>query len=424
MVKAEGRLMKQLKMTERKSVTKALKKRYKKSAKREKGVILDEFCYLTEYNRKYAARALRSKRIGNKRAGRAGRRRIYGDDVLVPLRKIWSIMDGICGKRLAAVLPEMIESLERFGEIELSGEVKDKLLSISASTIDRMLAPERRKFTLKGRATTKPGTLLKHQIPVRTFSQWDEKRAGFLEIDLVSHDGGNPRGDFAQTLDMVDVHSGWTETKAVKNKAQVWVFEALKSAREDFPFQILGIDSDNGGEFINDQLTRYCVAEKITFTRSRPYKKNDSCHVEQKNWSVVRRNVGYLRYDSEKEVKILNELYGHLRLYTNFFMPQMKLIEKIRVGSKVKKRYDPPQVPYRRLLASEDIPDENKDRLREIYANLNPAQLRRMINKLQDKLYKFCASKQELREKEVFDAKDFEYILDDATNKCLGYIFK
>lgn len=409
--------MKQLTMRERKSVTKALKKRYKKSAKKEKGVILDEFCYLTGYNRTYAARALRSAGINGKRGSvSAGRKRTYGNDVLLPLRKIWSILDGICAKRLVAILPEMIERLEGFGEIALEAEVRKKLLRISASTIDRLLARDRRRLTIKGRSMTKPGSLLKHQIPVRTFSDWDQAKPGFLEIDLVAHEGGNPRGEFAQTLDMVDVFSGWTETKAVKNKAQVWVFKALADARNNFPFKVLGIDSDNGQEFINSHLVRYCVAERITFTRSRPYKKNDSCHVEQKNWSHVRRNVGYLRYDTEEEVKILNELYDYLRLYTNFFLPQVKLIEKTRVGSKVRKRYDQPQTPYRRLLASGNVTDESKDKLKGIYANLNPAKLRRSINELQEKLYIFCASKQKIRESEVLDAKDFEYILNEATN--------
>lgn len=412
-------------MGERKAVTKELKTRYLKSRKKQKKVILDEFCHLTGYNRSYAARALRKKdSTGKRTATKRKRDKIYGEDVFIPLRKIWAVLDGVCGKRLASVLPEVIPSLERFGEIKLADEVREKLLSVSASTIDRMLALERRKLTLKGRATTKPGTLLKHQIPIRTFAEWDEARPGFLEVDLVSHDGGDPRGDFAQTLDMVDVFSGWTETRAVRNKAQKHVFRALVEALKDFPFLVLGIDSDNGSEFINDQLRRFCAQEKITFTRSRPYKKNDSCHVEQKNWSVVRRNVGYLRYEGDGEVCLLNKLYGNLRLYTNFFLPTMKLVEKTRAGAKVKKRYDQPKTPYHRLLDSPDVSAQNKKRLEGLYANLNPAQLRRQINRLQDNLYKLYAMREKTIDKGVLEALDLEYILDDATKDHLEYISK
>lgn len=414
-----------LNMGERKAITKELRMRYLKVRKKQKKVILDEFCLLTGYNRSYAARALRKKDSSGKRGtSKKKRDKIYREDVFVPLRKIWAILDGICGKRLVAVLPEIVPRLESFGEIKLSDEAREKLLSISASTIDRMLAPERRKFKLKDRQTTKPGTLLKRHIPIRTFSEWDEARPGFLEVDLVSHDGGDPKGDFAQTLDMVDVFTGWCETRAVKNKAQKWVFEALLKARESFPFDVLGIDSDNGSEFINIHLVRFCEQEKINFTRSRPYRKNDSCYVEQKNWSVVRRNVGYLRYDTDEEIRLLNELYQHLRLYTNFFLPQMKLVEKTRQGAKVKKRYDRPKTPYQRLLALPDVSAQTKKQLAKLYANLNPAQLRRKINGLQDNLFKLCQLKEEIRKKEVLGNLDFEYILNDATKDPLEYISK
>lgn len=273
-----------LSMKEKKSVTKALRLRYQRSRKKDRQKILDEFCYVTGYNRSYAARVLRDKeQKRNKPAKKRTRRRIYGQDVLIPLRKIWAILDGICGKRLVAILPQVIPRLEHFGEIKLSDEAREKLSQISASTIDRVLKADRRRMQLKGRSGTKPGTLLKHKIPIRTFAQWDENRPGFVEIDLVGHDGGNSRGEFAQSLNITDVYSGWTQTRAVKNKAQVWVFEALKAIRSELPFDLLGIDSDNGSEFINDQLFRYCQGQKITFTRTRPYRKNDNCYVEQKN---------------------------------------------------------------------------------------------------------------------------------------------
>ena len=209
------------------------------------------------------------------------------------------MLDYVSGRRLAAALPDLIESLERHGERVAEPAVRRRLLQISASTIDRLLSEDKRRMRLKGRGGTKPGTLLRQQVPIRTFAQWDEACPGFVEVDLVGHEGGLGRGDYAQTLDVTDVHSGWTELAAVRNKAQVWVFEALQQIRERLPFELLGLDSDNGAEFINYQLHRYCEQEQITFTRSRPLRKNDNCFVEQKNYSVVRRFAGYARYDTE-----------------------------------------------------------------------------------------------------------------------------
>jgi len=368
----------------------------------------------------------RKKRKRKKRKGK------YDQKTLSALKKIWIICDLPCGKRLAPYLFEIIPVLEKFEELNIDDEVRKKLFEISPATIDRLLVKERAKFQLKGRSTTKPGTLLKNQIPIRTFSDWDEKKPGFVEIDLVSHDGGNAKGDFIQTLDVVDVLTGWTETKAVKNKAQKWVFEALVEIRKRLPFPILGIDSDNGSEFINAHLFRFCEKEKITFTRSRPYRKNDNCFVEQKNYSVVRRNVGYRRYDTEEELKILNKLYEHLRLYTNFFQPTMRLVEKKRVGAKVKKRYDQPITPFKRAIESPHISKHDKDKLKEEYDRLNPAELKRKITKLQNKLMKLTILKEELRRTQSFDSaqtkekegKDFEYILNEATNTHLEYIFR
>ncbi|MFZ3121970.1 MAG: DDE-type integrase/transposase/recombinase [Thermodesulfovibrionales bacterium] len=268
------------------------------------------------------------------------RQKYYDEKVFEVLKKIWLIMDCICGKRLAPALKEVVLKLQKHKEIAIDKGIRQKLFKISPATIDRMLSGPRKKLNIKGRSLTKPGTLLKNQIPIRTFSEWDEKRPGFIEIDLVGHDGGDAGGEFIQTLDVTDVCSGWTETQAVRNKAQVWVFEALGGIKKRLPFPLLGIDSDNGSEFINHHLLRFCKEGKITFTRSRSYRKNDSCFVEQKNYSIVRRSVGYYRYDTEEELKTINELYGYLRLYTNFFQPVMKLIEKTRIGSKVQKKYD------------------------------------------------------------------------------------
>jgi hypothetical protein len=302
-------------------------------------------------------------------------------------------MDCICGKRLQPILAEVTRKLERFREITVDEHVRQKLRTISPATIDRLLEGERRKQTIKGRSNTKPGTLLRNQIPIRTFSEWDDLRPGFVEIDLVGHDGGDAKGEFVQTLDITDVCTTWTETEAVRNKAQQWVFDALKDIRQRLPFPLLGIDSDSGGEFINHHLYRYCQTEQITFTRTRSYRKNDNCFVEQKNYSIVRRAVGYLRYDTAEELRTLNELYRHLRLYTNFFQPTMKLKEKTRIGSRITKKYDKPITPYRRILASPHVSADNKDTLKKQYAKLNPANLKRQITRLQQKLLRMASSK-------------------------------
>ena len=395
-----------LTVKEKKKLTAVMAPEYQRARKKEKGNILEQFIKATRYNRCYAAHVLRTQ--GKKtwinprtrlvsdvrRRTKREKERIYDDAVATTLTQVWKMMDYICGKRLAPLLKEVIPRLIRFGEITLPLEAKDKLMRISPATIDRLLASERKKYTIKGRANTKPGTLLKNQIPIRTFSQWDDKRPGFVEIDLVGHDGGDGSGDFLQTLDVTDVATGWTETQAVRNKAQQWVFEALKDIRGRLPFPLLGIDSDNGGEFINNHLYRYCQEEKITFTRTRSYRKNDNCFVEQKNYSVVRRAVGYGRHTTQEEQAVLNDLYKELRLFTNFFQPSMKLIKRTREGSRVVKTYDKPLTPYRRILASADVSDSDKSELKALYRNLNPAALNRKITKHQQRLLRLNAAKQ------------------------------
>ena len=384
-----------LTMKEKKAVTKEIAKRYKKARKGEKGKMLDEFIKLTKYTRCYASYVLRNWAVKTTPAitKKRKRKRIYDYRVFTALKSIWIVCGRICGKRLAPYLKEIVPILERHRELIVDKETKEKILKISASTTDKLLSKEKARMRLKGRARTKPGTLLKNQIPIRTFTDWNENRPGFVEIDLVSHDGGNPRGDFAQTLDVTDVCTGWTETQAVKNKAQIWTFEALKGIRERLPFKLLGIDSDNGSEFINAHLLRFCKQEKITFTRTRLYRKNDNCFVEQKNYSVIRKNVGYYRYGTKKELEMLNELYKVLRLYTNFFQPVMKLIKKTRVGSKVIKRYDKAKTPYQRVFDSPYVPEEDKEKLRAEYDQLNPAELKRELTKLKDRLMREASAK-------------------------------
>jgi hypothetical protein len=404
-----------LTMKERKAVTAALAERYRKAGKKQKARMLDEFTALTGYNRDYAAWLLgwqgRRVRLGRitlvaqlrDRLRRRPRPRKYDTAVREALQQVWWIMDYACGKRLAAMLPELLPILERHGEIALPKTVREKLLVVSPATIDRLLAAERKRLRVRGRSGTKPGTLLKHQIPIRTFAEWDEQKLGFVEMDLVGHDGGDASGEFLQTLDAVDVASGWTETQAVRNKAQVWVFEALQQIRGRLPFPLLGVDSDNGSEFINAHLLRYCRAEQITFTRSRAWRKNDNCFVEQKNYSVVRRAVGDARYDTLEQLRLLNKLYSVLRLYTNFFQPVMKLIAKERNGAKVRKTYDKPQTPYRRVLNSPAVAEDAKAVLRTQYAKLNPAELKRQISRLQDHLLKTAAARARVQKRQTLD---------------------
>lgn len=258
-----------LTMKERRAVTAVMRARYGRASKKVKGRLLDELVGLTGYNRWYAVWLLRSQGVrpeGQRRRVEPRRRaRVYDAAVLSALRRVWAIMDCICGKRLAAVLPETIAVLERHGELKLAAATRQKLCAISAASIDRLLAPERGRLQLRGRSGTKPGTLLRHQIPVRTFAEWDQTQPGFVEIDLVGHDGGFAHGDFCQTLDVTDVASGWTETQAVLNKAQVWVFAALQRIRARLPFALQGIDSDNGAEFINHELLSHCLKPNVTW---------------------------------------------------------------------------------------------------------------------------------------------------------------
>ena len=377
---------------------------------------MDDLVRLTGYNRNYAARVLRDAVFGPRHPKpRVRRRPTYGADVLGPLKLIWLVLEAPCGKRLVAALPATLQALERHGELRVHPDVRAKLLSLSAATADRLLARERRRLTLKPRGHTKPGTLLKHQIPIRTFTEWDHGRPGFCEIDLVSHDGGLAEGDWIHTLSATDVATGWTETRACRNKAQRHVFSALLHIREALPFPLLGLDSDNGSEFINHQLARYCLAEKITFTRGRPQKKNDQCYVEQKNWHIVRRTVGYLRYDTEEELRVLNDLYAEERLIQNFFSPQMKLLAKTREGARVHKRYDQAQTPYARVLASSAIDDSAKERLRTEFLDLNPAAIQRRVGRLCHRLFQLAQQKALRLEKEVIVTRDLAYLLVEAT---------
>jgi hypothetical protein len=274
----------------------------------------------------------------------------YGPDVIAALSVCWTVLGMPAGKRLAPMLDELVAVLRLFGELVIDEDTAELLVSMSAATIDRRLAGERAKHRLKGRASTKPGSLLKSQIPVRTWADWDDARPGFVEIDLVGHDGGNPAGPHAVTLTVTDIATGWTENRSVPDKTAKCVLAALNDIAAKMAFPILGVDSDNGSEFINITLLQWCQRRQITFTRARPANKNDGCYVEQKNWAVVRTVVGYHRYDTAAELLLLNEIWNLQSQLTNDFYPQQKLVSKVRDGAKVSKKHDTAATPFHRAI--------------------------------------------------------------------------
>jgi hypothetical protein len=296
------------------------------------------------------------------------------------LRRAWQATDRLCSKRLHPFLPELVSFLKRYVDQRMTAEVEAQLCRMSPSTMDRLLRPWRRLGGRRPLSNTKPGSLLKNSIPIRTFADWEEGCPGFLEVDLVHHCGDSADGFYLTTLSAVDVASGWSECIGVWGKGQDRVGGAIHRLRQRLPFSLLGLDSDNGSEFINHHLFTYCQREGITFTRSRSYKKNDSCHVEQKNWSVVRRLVGYDRYRSREALETLNRVYNILRRYVNFFQPSMKLVAKTRSGAKVHKVYDTALTPYQRLLRSGVLTEEKRHELAAIYHGLNPVLLLEELN--------------------------------------------
>jgi hypothetical protein len=309
--------------------------------------------------------------------------------LLIPLKRIWKTANLPCSKRLKAILPEWLPGyIKSFGPI--SQEMAAALLRISPSSIDRILNPVRAEYTKHGRATTKPGTLLRKQIQVKT-NQWDESRPGFLEADTVAHCGSSTEGMYANTVDCVDIATGWTEQRAVWGKNYQDVIDQIKDIEQSLPFPILGFDTDNGSEFLNHHLLRHLTERirPIQFTRSRAYKKDDNAHIEQKNWTHVRQWLGYDRLDSPEVVPLMNELYtSEWRLFLNFFCPSVKLLEKKRVASKIVKRYDKPKTPYRRILELPDVSEESKSKLKEQYKTLNPFELRNALEVKLKKIFK------------------------------------
>ncbi len=352
-------------LTSRRELLAVVAPRYRAARGEEHHRILEEFVASTGYHRKYALSVLNHPITKGPTRTKRVRPRQYVFAVQQALVTCWRAANGICSKRLVPYLPELVRVLEQHGELHLEAQTKARLLALSPATADRLLQAERKRAKPHGLGSTKPGTLLKSAIPIRTFAEWDEAQPGFTEIDLVMHCGPTTRGEYLHSLTVTDIATGWTECVALRNRGQQTVFRALVLARGRLPFPLRGIDSDNGGEFINAHLLRYCQDEQLTFTRSRPYKKNDQAYMEQKNWSIVRQLVGYERYESLSAYEALRALYEVIRLYVNFFQPSMKLVSKEREGSKVKKRYDQAKTPYQRVLEAERVSEEVKARLRQ-----------------------------------------------------------
>ena len=374
----------------RRELLRSIGERYRAGSREAKRLILDEFVAVSGYHRKHAIRMLRAVKI-EEPCARLPRPRRYDGDVGDALVVLWEASDRVCGKRLRVVMPMLVEALERHGHIQLDRNVRARLLSASAATIDRLLIVRRAKGNDRARRRSGVVPALRRSIPVRTFADWKDPLPGFVEADLVSHSGPSAAGSFAQTLTITDIASGWTECVALVVRDGALVVEALMKLRKTLPFPFRGFDTDNGSEFLNDTVISYCRENGIEFTRSRPYRKNDQAWVEQKNGSVVRRFVGYRRFEGLAAVGVLSRLYEAARLFVNFFQPSFKLASKTRIGARVVKHYHPPATPSSRLLALESVPAEIKDKLRAVAASLDPLRLLNEIRTMQHHLAELAA---------------------------------
>jgi hypothetical protein len=398
-------------MDQKRAVTGKLAAKYRGcKARKQRGRILGQLQELTGYNRHYAAWLLRNFGktrmlqdaegkpvrlvVGSRNPRRqAVRPRKYNEAVKKLLVGLWESFDQMCGKRLVAVLSDVLPVLAKRQGLKKTTPVYQKLLRISAATIDRLLKSERAKRRLKGIAHTRPSSLLKSSIPIVISSELPVDRPGTYQIDLVGHDGGNPNGHFAFTLNAVELFCGWVEPRILLNKAQRWSKEAVKSIQIASPIPLQGLHSDNDSSFLNEPLQSWCASQGIPYSRARPYHSNDTCYVEQKNFNIVRQAVGYARYETEEEVALIAKLYDNLRLLINFFYPSMKLLEKKRVNGRIRKRYDQPRTPARRLLDCEALPAQIHRALRQELRELDPFVLKNRISRLQTQLLALVRSK-------------------------------
>jgi len=362
-----------------------ISERYTKAGKEEKIKILDEFCSVCNYHRKYAIKLLNQSPLPEivKQVKRAGRKKKYHTaGVISFLKTIWKKSNLICSDRLKAAISIWLTGYKK-NILALSKKDEALLRTISASTIDRILSKFRGKYTKLGLCTTRPGSIIRDLIPIKT-NQWDENRPGFIEMDLVAHCGTSVAGEYINTLDVVDIATGWTSQRAVWGKGEANTFKAIREIEVTLPFKIRGIDSDNGKEFMNYRLLKYFKHRKepVNYTRSRAYNKNDNAHIEEKNWTVVRQYIGYDRLNNPEQLELLNDLYrNELNYFLNYFLPSVKLISKERIGSKIKKKYDKAKTPFLRLFESKEIDEEKKLELLRILNSLDPFKLQANIER-------------------------------------------
>lgn len=367
----------------RSELLESLRPAYSAGSLKQKGEILDSIVAATGYNRKYATQLL----IGYQSApaGKRQRKKMYDDHIHEPLKTLWLAANRVCSKRLVSAIPTLLPILEQRKYLKLSTKQRASLLSMSAATVDRILREDRKEYGPRKRQMSFSNAL-RQQIPIRT--KWENPAPGFCEIDLVTHGGQSASGHFLHTLTLTDIATGWTENQVLLRRTDDFALSAIKAAIREFPVSLLGLDCDNGGEFINHLLDKHCKNEGIELTRCREYRKNDQAHVEQKNGAIVRRLVGYDRFEGKKSLAIMKTLYSVSRLYNNYFQPSFKLLSKVRVGSKVGKTYDVPKTPYQRILDDISVSEKKKDRLRSVFRSLDPVQLLELMRSLQDKLWK------------------------------------
>jgi len=360
--------------------------RYCRSRKRSKGAILNEICRNTGQNRKYVIRKLARLARGEARKRRT-RRAFYGQETRSALGMLWEIFERPCGQRLRPLIRTELERLRRLGELRISNVTAAKLLRISSATIDRLLRPKKAEEKTRKRYRRGHPGLISQMIPLR-MGEWKNVRVGQVDMDLVIHCGASLEGEYGHSLSTVDVYSGWWEGEIVMGRSQFRIFNALKEIGSRSPFSWISLHCDNDNAFINAMLYQYAQEKHIGMSRSRPYHKNDNAQIEQKNYTHVRRPLGYLRYDTEPELTIIRDLYRHeMRLMKNFFQPVMKLVSKQRVGGRVKRIYDEPKTPYQRLMESGQLRKEKAEELRKIYLSLNPAELKRSIDRKLNALF-------------------------------------